>query len=333
MGLLVKSEKLQSSSDKKKNIVKNGFVSNSHSRSQDYGHGQDSENNRMVMVGKPQNQPPDYKRNSTPPQTQIPLKNRIRAARRRGLKGGVQDLRYLVEEGPLSFRSFGFFGGFFMILASALDFVEDGIGDDTPMTKLVTFYLWFCGMLTIQLEGRPFHFQIKIVYNIICEFFNFLRYVWGRGFFYFFTGCIQFFLFTKYNMICGVYFMLLGIFSIVFGYRASVKLASLRNNITNKADIKFLFHSFDKDRDGYLNPEEFREMLLSLDQGLDYNDFVAALSAIDAGNNQQVAFHDLEIWWESYTKKDLPPGTDVYRTISTKRVQSRTQPTNGLMVV
>lgn len=127
--------------------------------------------------------------------------------------------------------------------------------------------------------------------------------------------------------------MLLGIFSIVFGYRASVKLASLRNNITNKADIKFLFHSFDKDRDGYLNPEEFREMLLSLDQGLDYNDFVAALSAIDAGNNQQVAFHDLEIWWESYTKKDLPPGTDVYRTISTKRVQSRTQPTNGLMVV
>ena len=127
--------------------------------------------------------------------------------------------------------------------------------------------------------------------------------------------------------------MLLGIFSIIFGYRASVKLAALRNNIANKADIKFLFHSFDKDRDGYLNAEEFREMLMSLDQGLDYNDFVAALSAVDGGNNQQVAFQDLEIWWESYARNDLPPGTDTYRTISMQRNASRTQPSNGLMVV
>ena len=105
----------------------------------------------------------------------------------------------------------------------------------------------------------------------------------------------------------------------MFGYRASVKLASLRNSISSKADIKFLFHSFDRDRDGYLNPEEFREMLMSLDQTLNYNDFVAAMSAVDEGNNQRVAYEDLELWWDSFNKKDLPPGTSVYRNMSMQR--------------
>ncbi len=254
------------------------------------------------------------------------LKDRIRSARKKGFKGDVHDMRFLVEEGPLSFRAFGFVGGFFMILACTLDLVEgNDSGDFNPMARLVTFYLWFAGLLAIQLEGRPFHFQMKIVFNIIVEFFNFLRFVWGRGFFYFLSGCLQFFLFTKYNMICGVYFMLLGTFSVVFGYRASVKLAALRNSLSNKADIKFLFHSFDKDRDGYLNAEEFREMLFSLDHSLDYNDFVAAMSSVDTENNQRVAYHDLESWWESYLKSDLPPGTNMYRTISMGRNASRAQ--------
>ena len=311
MGFLVKSEKLQSSGDKKRKTTR-GLVQKSNDADAN-----NDEARVVVDAAKPQDM-----------QHQVPsnLKSRIRTARKKGLKGDVHDLRYLVEEGPLSFRSFGFVGGFFMILSSALDFIEDQNGGNfTPMANLVTFYLWFCGILTIQLEGRPFHFQIPVVYNVICEFLNFLRFVWGRGFFYFFTGCIQFFLFTKYNMICGVYFMVLGVFSIVFGYRASVKLANLRNSISNKADIKFLFHSFDKDRDGFLNPEEFREMLMSLDQSLDYNDFVAALSAVDAGNNQQVTYSDLETWWESYTKSDLPPGTQMYRTLSMQRRPSRVQ--------
>jgi hypothetical protein len=315
MGLLVKSEKLQTSPEKKK-VARTGLQTRSN-----------DDRERIIMVGKSQDSTGrDYRETISPSQAPVSLKNRIRTARKRGLRGDVHDLRYLVEEGPLSFRSFGFVGGFFMILSSALDYIEDqGDGSFTPMSRLVTFYLWFVGLLTIQLEGRPFHFQIGMVHTIICEFFNFLRYVWGRGFFYFFGGCIQFFLFSKYNMICGVYFMLLGVFSIVFGYRASVKLAALRNNISSKADIKFLFHSFDRDRDGYLSPEEFREMLISLDQNLDYNDFVAAMSAVDSGNNQRVGYHDLELWWESYTKSDLPPGSSFYRTISMQRNPSRAQ--------
>mmetsp|Transcript_25540 Transcript_25540/g.32170 ORF Transcript_25540/g.32170 Transcript_25540/m.32170 type:complete len:321 (-) Transcript_25540:589-1551(-) len=320
MGFLVKSEKLQSSRDKKMKASR-GIQPSSRNN--------DTEANNDAKVVVDANKPQDS-------QHQVPsnLKSQIRAARKKGLRGDVHDLRYLVEEGPLSFRSFGFIGGFFMILASSLDFIEDRVGGDfTPMANLVTFYLWFCGFLIIQLEGRPFHFQIPFLYTIICEFFNFLRFVWGRGFFYFFTGCIQFFLFTKYNMVCGVYFMCLGVFSIVFGYRASVKLANLRNNISNKADIAFLFHSFDKDRDGFLNAEEFREMLMSLDQDLDYNDFVAAMSAVDAGNNQQVAYSDLEGWWESYTKTDLPPGTNMYRSISMQRRPTRGQNADEKLIV
>lgn len=182
MGLLIKSEKLEND----KRTYRSAPLK------------QDGQRNAtQIVVEKP--------RESTGNSS---LKNRIRAARKKGLRGDVHDLRFLVEEGPLSFRSFGFIGGFFMILAATLDFIEDQMdGEYTPMAKLITFYLWFCGLLTIQLEGRPFHFQITMLYTVVCEFFNFLRFVWGRGFFYFFTGCIQFFLFSKYNMVCGVFFM------------------------------------------------------------------------------------------------------------------------------
>lgn len=185
MGLLLKSEKLESSSGEKTKISKQEKINRKNN------------DTKVVTV----EQPKESNESKS-------LKTRIRTARRRGLKGDVHDLRFLVEEGPLSFRSFGFVGGFFMILAATLDFIEDQMDDTfTPMAKLITFYLWFCGLLIIQLEGRPFHFQITMLYDVICEFFNALRFVWGRGFFYFFTGCIQFFLFSKYNMVCGGYFM------------------------------------------------------------------------------------------------------------------------------
>lgn len=316
MGFLVKTEKLETTAkagpDKKSSFPRPPPISNNRST-------------EVITLQKSKSQDGQPKSES--------LKDKIRAARKRGMKGDVQDLRYLVEEGPLSFRSFGFIGGFFMILAAALDLIEDAAdGTFEPIAKFITFYLWLCGLTIVQLEGRPFHFQIPVVYETICAFFNFLRYVWGRGFFYFFTGCVQFFMFTKYNMICGGYFVALGVFSIVFGYRASVKLASLRNAISCQADIKFLFHSFDKDRDGYLDHEEFREMIMSLDQSLDYNDFVAAMSAVDSDNNQRVTYNDLESWWESYTKTDLPPGTKIYRSISMGKNPSKANGMDAYMM-
>ncbi len=235
----------------------------------------------------------------------LSLKQRIRVARKKGMKGDVYDMQYLVEEGPLSFRSFAFFGGFFMIIAAALDFIEH---EEDSLQRMISFNLFLVGFITIQVEGRPFHMQIPFLYDGICLFFSFVKYVWGRGFLYFVSGCFQFFLFTKYNMVSGIYFMMLGAFSIVFGYKASVRLASLRNSIQTKEEIKFMFHSFDKDRDGYLNPEEFRELLMAMGQNLEHNDFVAAMSAVDIDNKQMISYRDLEVWWKGYIEDDMAPG-------------------------
>lgn len=254
------------------------------------------------------------------------LKHRIRAARKKGMRGDVYDMQYLVEEGPLSFRSFGFFGGFFMILSSVLDFAEN---DEDSYARLVTFNLWLIGFICIQIEGRPFHMQIPLAYDLICLFFSFLKYVWGRGFLYFTAGCFQLFLFTKYNMICGVYFMLLGVFSIIFGYRASVRLAALRNSIHSKDEIKFMFHSFDKNRDGFLSTDEFREMLLAMGQGVDHNDFVAAMSAVDIDNKQMISYADLEAWWEGYNDDDLPPGAGLCSSNNRSRVNAHSNNPNA----
>ena len=110
-----------------------------------------------------------------------------------------------------------------------------------------------------------------------------------------------------------------------------MKLASLRNSISSRAEIKFLFHSFDKDRDGRLNHEEFREMLISLGEHMDYNDFVAALSAIDEGNNQHITYRDLETWWDGFSVKDLPPRISIQQSKSISK--SRPKSASGIALV
>ena len=306
MGFLVKSEKIQStkntSGDAKssdvstKNIstkkVTRGISSQRNTDKQEL-HRARSNDSRSVMSLSDTNK------------GTLSLKQRIRFARKKGMKGDVYDMQYLVEEGPLSFRSFAFVGGFFMILASCLDFIET---EEEPVQRLITLNLLLVGFITIQIEGRPFHMQLPFLYDGICLFFSFVKFVWGRGFLYFVSGCFQFFLFSKYNMISGVYFMLLGAFSVVFGYKASVRLAGLRNSIQSKDEIKFMFHSFDKDRDGYLNSEEFRELLMAMGQNLEHNDFVAAMSAVDTENNQMISYKNLEDWWTGYIEDDLAPG-------------------------
>jgi len=247
----------------------------------------------------------------------LSLKNRIHAGRVRETRKGESessDLQYLIEEGPLSFRAIALLGGFFMILASILDLIDQDAADLSAMNELITVFLWIFGIIIVTLEGRPFHIQIPFLYTFLVTFFGFFKFVWGRGFFYFVGGCLQFFLFTKYDMVSGIFFMLLGIISIISGYKASVKLAGLRNSISNRSDIKYLFHSFDKDRDGLLNADEFRDMMTTMDQNVDYNAFVAALSAIDVDNNGMVSIKDMERWYIDYSENDLPPGMNCCST-------------------
>jgi len=318
MGLLVKSEKLPSRSNGGGSGTRRSILRTSSSRSSRFGDEDEDYNSEDGSVyttsrkfskksQRTKSMEPNLSSQKPGP---LSVKNRIRVARKKGIRGGdVQDLQYLVEEGPLSFRAVAFLCGAFMILASVLDWM-DGEAEYDPMANLVTYHLWFFGFLVLMLEGRPFHVQIPIIYNILIGLFQFFRFVWGRGFFYFIAGCLQFFLFTPYNMVSGVFMMILGVVSIAVGYKASVRLAGLRNTISSKSEIKFMFHSFDRDRDGYLNTEEFRELMIAMGQQVEYNDFVAALSAVDIHNNQQVSYEDLENWWVGYSASDLPPGLD-----------------------
>lgn len=242
-------------------------------------------------------------------QNHLSLKEKIRAARRNGLQGSVQDVQYLVEEGPLSFRSLGFFGGFFMILATALDFTEN-MSD--MLQEGTSIALFIVASIIIQLEARPFHLQIRPVYRFLCSILPAFRYVWGRGLLYVICGTVQLFLFSGWCIACGIYFILLGICSIVFGYRASLKLCSLRNSLCSRDDIRFMFHSFDRNRDGYLDLEEFRSMMYAMEQRLSNNDFVAAFSTIDVDNNQMISYEDIEAWWEGFNDGELPIGASCF---------------------
>jgi len=200
-------------------------------------------------------------------------------------------------DGPMPLRALAFFGGFSMIVGSVVDFIEKENYGIPLLFLLVSIYIWIFGLFIITLEGRPFHLEVPHFHRVILTYFEILRFTWGRGLFYLFSGTIQFCLLTTWNMICGGYMIILGFLAIYVGRRAHKKMDVMCKMIANNDAIRTKFYAYDRDRDGYLNVQEFKEFTESMDIDLSYDDFVAAFTVIDSNSDKKISLKDFQKWW------------------------------------
>lgn len=70
---------------------------------------------------------------------------------------------------------------------------------------LTSLYIWVFGVFIVLLEGKRFLINVPAIHSFISLYLKFLKFAWGRGMFYFFTGSLSYCLMANYGTMCGVY--------------------------------------------------------------------------------------------------------------------------------
>ena len=131
-----------------------------------------------------------------------------------------------------------------------------------------------------------------------------LKYVWGRGLFYFFAGTLQFSQMRILDMASGSFMIFVGIISLVVGNRTAKKLTLLSESIAGDEEKLWdKFVQYDTDRDDYLEQQDFAELVHDIGLNLDNNEHIAAFATIDADDDGKISFADLKSWWSGFNSK------------------------------
>mmetsp|Transcript_10756 Transcript_10756/g.13597 ORF Transcript_10756/g.13597 Transcript_10756/m.13597 type:complete len:422 (+) Transcript_10756:66-1331(+) len=210
-----------------------------------------------------------------------------------------------LQHGPLNYRFLTCVGAIFMVVATVIDFEEQSYyGDVSIFYTIVALYVWVFAIFIISLEVRPFHHSLPEIHRDVIKTIKVLRFSWGRGFLYIFSGGMQLCLITTFNMIAGGVMMLIGIYCIIIGKSSETKLNKFVRKLgsTENVDMKFSIH--DRDRDGYLNTEEFGHMIAAFDIRLSYNEFLSAFTVIDRNSDRYIIREDLYSWLSKYRAQE-----------------------------
>lgn len=214
----------------------------------------------------------------------------------------VGKVRQLAEEGPLSFRVLAFLGGVAMIVTSVLDWIGELFGFSAHKF-LISVYTFSFGIVICILEGRMFVPETHKYQQKLCNYVRLLKYVWGRGLFYFFAGTLQFSQMRILDMASGSFMIFVGIISLIVGNRTSKKLSQLSESIGDEEKLWEKFVQYDTDRDDFLEQADFAQLVYDMGLNLDNNEHVAAFATIDADDDQKISYGDLKSWWSGFNSK------------------------------
>lgn len=218
------------------------------------------------------------------------------------------ELTKALEKGPCGFRAVVGCGALFSLVAACLDYWDrdyyeayygDGDGSDF-LFFVITCYIWVFSVFILTLELPPFRYEVSILHIIVLRFLKVLRFSWGRGLLYFFSGSLQLSLFTKYNIIAGSIMISLGLISFYLGHRSTKKMDKLFKKINNKDNIERKFAMYDSNNDGYLDPKEFSRFCRGMGIFLSRDDLVNIFSSLDTDYDRFLSKRDIQRWWIEY---------------------------------
>jgi len=230
-------------------------------------------------------------------QKKMKQKKRVDLDEEASVNDNALDNKQFTDEIPL--RALALLGGFLIIIGSLLDYIDQqelqqayyGV---SHAFFSVTFCIWIVGLFIINLEGRPFDLEASFLQKTVLNKIKILNSTRGRGIFYVMVGLLQFVLFTSFNIVCGLYMVTVGVLFILCWSRSRSKISKLSREILKKDSVKAKFYLHDKDRDGYLNVEEFREFVKDTDIEFSINDFEAIFTEFDSNIDKKISLQDIE---------------------------------------
>jgi hypothetical protein len=223
-----------------------------------------------------------------------------------GTKNDVSRARMLAEQGPTSLKIFAFMGGTGMVFTSILDFFQQMRGLDvmTPDFALISTYTWIFGLFIMGLEGSALMLHIPSLHRMVSNYMKILRFVWGRGLFMIFAGSLELSLSTKANVICGACIMSLGFLMFIIGVIFKLLLNRKLRGIPKEGEIKTQFEFFDTDQDGYIDKEQFRDLVIHMDvQDFEDIDQDSEFHLTDKNNDGLISFTEFKEWMDAMNKR------------------------------
>lgn len=210
-----------------------------------------------------------------------------------------------VQNSPLNLRFFSCIIALFMVIASVIDYSDESYyGDVSMLYTFVSLYVWIFAIFLITLEIPPFKQTPTEIHREALKLLRVLRFSWGRGFLYIFSGVLQVLLLTSWNIIAGAAMIVVGMMTICIGKNAQVKLKVFVRKMGSTDNIDNKFNKYDLDRDGFLDPEEFGSMISDMKINMSFDEFVSAFQAIDRNCDRLITREDLGIWWTKYKSNE-----------------------------
>lgn len=208
-----------------------------------------------------------------------------------------------VTEGTSNYRTMAFIGGVAMILTSVLSSIESVL-HFRIVDVVISGYCTLFGILICIVEGQNFipNYDILLPIRVsVLRFLPFLKYLWGRGALYTFSGALQLSQLRPMNIFSGLFLVGVGILFVAVGVDTHRRLSNLKNALGDEQTLIRQFKQYDVNHTGALNREQFTQLILSLtENNIEGDELEAAFSYVDMDDDGSITLDDLKIWWNTF---------------------------------
>lgn len=227
------------------------------------------------------------------------------------IQQALKQRKQFATEANLNFRLLAFAGGVAVILTS-IESLLICFYDENYLKVFIYLYTLIFGWIICLLEGHFIRLEsIQNARALVIEIVPVLKYLYGRGIFYSISGFLQLSELSPTNILTGLFLVVVGIIFVMIGWHTKKRLSKLKKCLKDPRKLKKHFRKYDKDRDNYLDKDEFGEMIVGItDQEMDEDELEGAFAVMDTKNKGYVTLEEFTTWFRGFdaSEKDEETG-------------------------
>lgn len=213
----------------------------------------------------------------------------------------IEELKQNLNEGNFGLRILVLLGALAMIITSIAGIVSDAYLIDA-IAVIIDVYAFILAVTMIILEyGNQLSF-FAAVEGSLYKNARFLKFVWGRGLFYFFAGTLELSRRHFMNIFVGTYVSVLGLAFIIVGRSAANKLADARRSAFSSEELESKYQQADVEALG-LSREQFGVFIGLLGMDLSRREVETTFFQLDIDG--RVPFDAILNWWNTNATEDF----------------------------
>ena len=197
---------------------------------------------------------------------------------------GSFSLRLLVQLGALG------------LIALAFKGLLENLSHFRLARTVLEIFTLALGYVIMTLESKLLGLPQEWTQHLL-KYAPFLKFVWGRGLLYIFTGTLQAVQSSILDVIAGLYLMAVGLIFIILGYMTAQKLRAVSRRSVDGDSLRSKFDAADKGKSGMLDLDQFSALVDNFDFGLSRREKEIAFMHLDTTDRGALNFEEFKAWF------------------------------------